>query len=219
MQVLCPLPHAPLIYGVGLNYIKHIEECGYPMPEYPSNFVKPPDALNGPYSDIHVGDSHLDIDYEGEFSFVVGKDARAIDSVSCADYILGYTVGNDVTSRYWQRVPGIGNSYGKSADGFAPIGPVIVNTSLVTPDELELITKVNGQERQRSGLDDMRFKAGEILAHLSKFNTVRAGTVIMTGTPAGVGAFMSPPSWLKNGDVVEISISGIGTIRNRVVFI
>ena len=127
-------------------------------------------------------------------------------------------MGNDFTSRHWQRVPGVGNSYGKSADEFAPIGPVILSTNAANPDELELVTKVNGQERQRSGLNDMRFKAGEILAHLSRFNTIRAGTVIMTGTPAGVGAFMKPPSWLKNGDIVEISISGIGTIKNRFIF-
>ena len=149
---------------------------------------------------------------------MVGKDAKAIDAPDGLDYILGYTVGNDVTSRHWQRVPGIGNSYGKSADEFGPIGPVIVATDVVNPDELVLVTRINGEERQRSGLDDLRFKACDILAHLSRFNTVRAGSVVMTGTPEGVGAFMKPPSWLKHGDVAEVSISNIGTIRNRFVF-
>ncbi|KAM5358166.1 hypothetical protein ACJZ2D_015529 [Fusarium nematophilum] len=217
-EVLCPLAQVPLVYGVGLNYEKHIVECGYPTPEYPSSFVKPPDALNGPYSDVHVGSKHPDIDYEGEFVFIVGRDASAVDAAHATDYILGYTVGNDVTSRHWQRVPGIGNSFGKSADGFAPVGPVIVATDVVEPEGLELVTMVNGEERQRSRLDDLRFKAGDILAHLSRFNTLRAGTVVMTGTPAGVGAFMNPPSWLRDGDVVQVSISGIGTIRNRFVF-
>ncbi|KAM5347560.1 hypothetical protein ACJ41O_007384 [Fusarium nematophilum] len=212
------MAQVPLVYGVGLNYEKHIVECGYPTPEYPSSFVKPPDALNGPYSDVHVGSKHPDIDYEGEFVFIVGRDASAVDAAHATDYILGYTVGNDVTSRHWQRVPGIGNSFGKSADGFAPVGPVIVATDVVEPEGLELVTMVNGEERQRSRLDDLRFKAGDILAHLSRFNTLRAGTVVMTGTPAGVGAFMNPPSWLRDGDVVQVSISGIGTIRNRFVF-
>ena len=212
------MPNIPLVYGVGLNYNRHISECGWPTPEYPGGFLKPADALNGPYSDVHVTSNHPEIDYEGEFVLLVGRDAKAVNPAHAADYILGYTVGNDVTSRHWQRVPGIGNSYGKSADGFAPIGPVIVSTEAVNPDDLELVTKVNGEERQRSRLDDMRFKAGDILAHLSRFNTIRAGTVIMTGTPAGVGAFMKPPSWLRHDDVVEVSISGIGHIRNRFVF-
>ncbi|EXJ75076.1 uncharacterized protein A1O5_01772 [Cladophialophora psammophila CBS 110553] len=217
-KVICPLPASPLVYGVGLNYSKHIAECGYPTPEYPTSFIKPPDALVGPYSDIRVSKSHPQIDYEGEFTFVVGKDAKAIESKHAADYILGYTVGNDVTSRQWQRVPGIGTNYGKSADGFAPIGPILVATDVVDPDQLELITRVNGKERQRSGLDDLRFKAGDILAHLSRYNTIREGTVIMTGTPAGVGAFMDPPVWLKQDDVVEVEISSIGTIKNRFLF-
>jgi 2-keto-4-pentenoate hydratase/2-oxohepta-3-ene-1,7-dioic acid hydratase in catechol pathway len=137
------------------------------------------------------------------------------------DYVLGYTVGNDVSSRYWQdktRSSGQ-HGYGKSMDKFAPLGPVLVSTNVITdPTKLHIYTRVNGEERQNSGTDNMIFDVPTLIRHLSRGITLRPGTVIMTGTPDGVIAFMKPSPWLKNGDVVECEITGIGKIRNKMVF-
>ena len=137
------------------------------------------------------------------------------------DYVLGYSVGNDISSRYWQdktRSSGQ-HGYGKSMDRFAPVGPLLVSTSAIPdPSALSLTTHVNGELRQRSGTDNMIFDVLAIIRHLSRGTTLRPGTVIMTGTPDGVAAFMKPSPWLRDGDVVEIEITGIGKIRNKMVF-
>jgi 2-keto-4-pentenoate hydratase/2-oxohepta-3-ene-1,7-dioic acid hydratase in catechol pathway len=153
---------------------------------------------------------------------IIGKDCKNLSpSQNPLDYVLGYTVGNDVSSRYWQdktRSSGQ-HGYGKSMDKFAPLGPVIVSTAEIPdPSKLEIITHVNGESRQKSGTDSMIFDIPSLIRHLSRGMTLRAGTVIMTGTPDGVAAFMKPSPWLKNGDLVEIEITGIGKIRNRMVF-
>ncbi|KAG8664510.1 hypothetical protein FPOAC2_14377 [Fusarium poae] len=181
-------------------------------------FMKPPGALNGPLSDITVDPQCRQIDYEGELVVIIGKDCKNASSPAEAlDAVLGYTVGNDVSSRDWQvpEVSGNQHGYAKSFDGFAPIGPLIVSTDLV-PDvgKLRLQTLVNGEVRQSAQLDDLLFGVAEIIMHLSRATTLKAGTAIMTGTPGGVAAFMKPQAWLKNGDVVEVVITEIGTIRN-----
>lgn len=147
------------------------------------------------------------------------KNLKASDDVS--DYILGYTAGNDVSSRYWQMPERSGNQHGsaKSFDKFAPIGPVITSTSIIPdPEQLQMECFVNGEKRQSTRVDDLIFGIPSILQHLSRGATLRKGTVIMTGTPSGVAAFMKPPAWLQNGDVVEVRIDKIGSIKNRVVF-
>lgn len=191
------------------------------MPPFPTIFNKPPSTLNGPYSDIVISPECPNIDYEGELTVIIGRDVKDVKAEDVVDYILGYTVGNDVSSRYWQIPERSGHQHGyaKSFDGFAPIGPVIVSSMAADPKTMTLTTRVNGEERQRSGVDDLLFAVSDIVAHLSRATTLSAGTVIMTGTPGGVAASMTPPAWLKNGDVVEVSISGIGTIRNRFVFL
>jgi 2-keto-4-pentenoate hydratase/2-oxohepta-3-ene-1,7-dioic acid hydratase in catechol pathway len=135
--------------------------------------------------------------------------------------VLGYSVGNDVSSRYWQdktRSSGQ-HGYAKAMDGFAPLGPVIASTRVIqNPSKLQLTTHVNGELRQSAGTDSMIFDVATVIRHLSRGITLRAGTVIMTGTPDGVAAFMKPSPWLQDGDVVEIEISGIGKIRNKMVF-
>ncbi|KAL4935965.1 hypothetical protein BDV06DRAFT_233817 [Aspergillus oleicola] len=220
-EILSPLASTPIIYGVGLNYKTHIAEAGFPTPPYPTIFVKPPDALNGPYSDIPVDSQCLNMDYEGELGVIIGKDTKNADPATAIDHVLGYTVVNDVSSRYWQMPERSGQQHGyaKSFDGFAPLGPMIVSAAVADPDQLTLVTRVNGEERQRAGIDDLLFKVGDIISHLSRATTLHAGTVIMTGTPGGVAAFRQPPVWLQDGDVVEVSISGIGAIRNRFAFI
>lgn len=154
---------------------------------------------------------------------MVGKDVKNFNTEkdNVSDFILGFTVGNDVSSRYWQNPERSGNQHGtaKSFDKFAPIGPVITAPSAMPElGQVRLQSFVNGQERQSTLCDDLIFDLPAILAHLSRGTTVRKGTVIMTGTPSGVAAFMKPPAWLKNGDVVEVHLENVGTTRNEFKF-
>lgn len=153
---------------------------------------------------------------------IIGKDLKNLaDDEAATPYILGYTVGNDVSSRYWQMPERSGNQHGyaKSFDKFAPIGPIIASPRAIPdPANLTLRTTVNGEQRQETRTDDLIFDIAAILKHLSRGTTLRRGTVIMTGTPSGVAAFLKPPVWLKDGDLVEVEISGIGKIANRMVW-
>lgn len=153
---------------------------------------------------------------------VIGKDCRdlTVDD-DFSEYVLGYTAGNDVSSRYWQMPERSGHQHGyaKSFDKFAPIGPVITSTSVIpNPADLRMECFVNGEKRQSTGIDDLIFDVPAILQHLSRGTTLRRGTVIMTGTPSGVAAFMKPPAWLKDEDVVEVHIDKIGSTRNAFSF-
>lgn len=185
-------------------------------------FTKPPDALSGPFDDIaiHV-DAQKMLDYEGELCAIVGKDAKDVSEEDALQYVLGYTVGNDISARNFQLPDTSGGQYcyAKSFDGFAPVGPCIVSSALIPdPQKLHLVTKVNGDIRQQTSTEDMIWSVKQIIAHLSRGTTLRRGTVIMTGTPSGVGLFMNPKGFLKSGDIVEVTIDEIGTIANRIVF-
>jgi 2-keto-4-pentenoate hydratase/2-oxohepta-3-ene-1,7-dioic acid hydratase in catechol pathway len=178
-------------------------------------------ALAGPYDDIKVDPQCTNLDYEGELCIVIGKDCKnfAADN-DFTEFVLGYAAGNDVSSRFWQMPPQSGNQHGyaKSFDQFGPIGPAIISTSMIPkPHELELTTTVNGQLRQNTSTGDLLFTIPKIIEHLSRGTTLKKGTVIMTGTPSGVAAFMKPPPWLQNGDVVQVEISCIGRISNKMV--
>lgn len=194
------------------------------IPPYPVVFTKPADALNGPYSDVSIHpEAQGMLDYEGELTVVIGKDAKNVSEADALDYVLGYTVGNDVSARNFQLPDTSGGQFcfAKSFDGFAPIGPAIVSKDLIRdPQQLHLVTKVNGKVRQETETSDMIFTISKIIEHLSKGTTLRKGTIIQTGTPSGVGLFMEPKGFglLKDRDVVEISIDGIGSLRNKMVF-
>ena len=152
----------------------------------------------------------------------MGKDCKNATLDNALNHVLGYTAGNDVSSRYWQWKERSGGQHGsaKGFDKFAPIGPVIVSPAAIgDPHNLSLKTIVNGSEiRQSSRTDDLIFKIPEIIKHLSRGTTLRRGTVIMTGTPSGVAAFMKPPGWLKDGDIVEVEIEKVGRLHNKMVF-
>lgn len=212
----------PLVICIGLNYQKHATEANLRVPPYPVVFTKPADALAGPLDDVSIHpDAQGMLDYEGELTVVIGKDAKNVSEADALQYVLGYTVGNDVSARNFQLPDTSGGQfcYAKSFDGFAPIGPVIVASSLVAdPQKLHLVTKVNGELRQETETSDMIFSVAKIIAHLSRGTTLRKGTIIQSGTPSGVGLFMEPKGFLKNGDVVEVSIDGLGAIRNKMVF-
>lgn len=193
------------------------------VPDHPVVFTKPSDALAGPYEDIHIHpEVQKQLDYEGELTVVIGRDGKNIKEEEALDYVLGFTCGNDLSARDYQvpnSVSGGQYSYAKSFDGFAPIGPCITSTAIIpNPQELNYVTKVNGEVRQKTSTADMIWSVRQIIAHLSRGTTLRAGTCIMTGTPSGVGLWMQPPKFMKDGDVVEVEIERIGAIRNKVIF-
>ncbi|KAL3468906.1 hypothetical protein BJX99DRAFT_268910 [Aspergillus californicus] len=222
-QLLCPLESTPIIICIGLNYKKHAAEANLPIPKYPVIFTKPADALHGPRQPVLIpkGAQKM-LDYEGELTFVVGRDVKNLPmdaDYSLDEYILGYTAGNDVSARNYQVPDASGGQfcYAKSFDGFAPIGPYIVSPSAIPNIQaLRYTTRVNGEVRQETGTEDMIWSVKEILRHLSQGTTVRAGTVIMTGTPAGVGYFTK--RFLQDGDVVEVDIERVGRLSNTMQY-
>jgi 2-keto-4-pentenoate hydratase/2-oxohepta-3-ene-1,7-dioic acid hydratase in catechol pathway len=193
------------------------------VPKHPVVFTKPANALAGPLDDIHIHpEVQEQLDYEGELTVVIGRDAKNVQANEALSYVLGYTCGNDFSARDYQvpsTVSGGQYSYAKSFDQFAPIGPCITSAALIPdPQALSYVTKVNGEVRQKTSTADMIHSVKQVIAHLSRGTTLRKCTCIMMGTPSGVGLWMSPPRFLKDGDVVEVDIEQIGAIRNIVVF-
>ncbi|GFF48268.1 hypothetical protein IFM51744_06784 [Aspergillus udagawae] len=217
-KLLCPIERTPIIILVGLNYQSHVNEAKLNVPKYPPIFVKPADALAGPFDtiDIHP-DAREMLDYEGELTVVVGRDAKNISEEDALDYVLGYTAGNDLSARNFQlpEASGMQFGYSKSFDQFGPIGHTIVAASQISdPQDLRLVTRVNGEAKQQTSTNDMIWSVRQIISHLSRGMTLRKGTVIMTGTPAGVGFFTK--EFLKAGDVVEVEIEGVASVKNKI---
>ncbi|RSL56895.1 hypothetical protein BHE90_014371 [Fusarium euwallaceae] len=219
-KLLCPLPDAPSVLCVGLNYKLHSNETNFIIPKKPVIFMTPAERLTGPLDDIIAhDDAQPMLDYEGELTFILSKDAKDVKEEDALDHVLGYTVGNDVSARNLIPVEISGNQMGhsKSFDTFGPIGPCITSARLIPdPQALHLVTKVNGQTRQDTQTSEMLFSVKQLIAYASKNRTLKAGTVVMTGTPSGVGWFSD--GLLGHGDVVDIEISNIGSISNKVVF-
>lgn len=190
------------------------------IPKYPVIFTKPADALAGPHDAVPIHkDAQPMLDFEGELTVVIGRDAKNVTEADALGYVLGYCPGNDVSARNFQLKDASGGQFGyaKSFDGFAPVGPALWSPAAVPdPQRLRLVTRVNGVVRQETGTDDMIWSVRQIIAHLSRGTTLRRGTVIMTGTPAGVGFFQK--SFLKDGDVVEVELEGLGKVQNTMKF-
>jgi 2,4-didehydro-3-deoxy-L-rhamnonate hydrolase len=210
------------IFCVGWNYTKHFEEGAAKrdekLPDHPAFFSKSSGALIGPGDDIP---SHKDVtaslDYEVELTVVLGERGRDIARGDALDHVFGYTVGNDVSAREVQRRHGGQWLKGKSLDGFCPLGPwIVTRDEIPDPQELEVSTRVNGEERQRSKTDRMIFEVADLISRLSEGMTLGAGDVLLTGTPEGVGMGMEPPRYLSPGDVIECEVSSIGVLRNAV---
>ncbi|KAI2775740.1 hypothetical protein F4815DRAFT_504106 [Daldinia loculata] len=220
-KLLSPVPSTPLFVCIGLNYADHAKEANLAIPPNPVIFTKPSDALTGPYSDVPVPPEAELMDYEGELCVIISKTGKKIPEEKALDYVLGITAGNDLSSRKWQRPPYSGGqfTYAKSFDYFTPIGPTILHASLIASKApLKIKTTVNGEIRQNGSTSDMLFNIEKIIAHASRGTTLRQGTIIMTGTPAGIAAKWPGQPWLKDGDVVEVDISGIGSLKNKLVF-
>ncbi|KAL9553655.1 hypothetical protein MBANPS3_003188 [Mucor bainieri] len=226
-QILSPLSRdqVPIIKCIGLNYKAHIAEGGRTPPPYPSVFIKPAHCLADTFEDIPITKiAQTTVDYEGELTIVIGKTGKDIPISEVSEYIAGYTVGNDVSNRLWQRDPKHAGGvpqwcFSKGFDKFAPIGPVVVsNTLLGDRPALDLQTRVNGEVRQSTNTSDLLFHVPEIVSFISQGTTLEKGTIIMTGTPAGVAMGMKEPRYLNDGDLVEVEIQGIGRVANHMVF-
>ncbi|KAK7727233.1 hypothetical protein SLS63_007284 [Diaporthe eres] len=227
-RLLGPLSQAdvPILRCVGLNYAKHIREAGRKPPPFPFIFFKPSTCVHDHGADVVVPRIAQDdqADYEGELCFVIGKDAKDVSREDALSYVAAYTCGNDVSSRKLQRDPAFAGvipqwGFSKGFDTYAPLGPCLVRSDLVgDPTKLDLATVVNGQVRQKESVGDLLFDCAYLISYLSSGTTLQKGSVIMTGTPGGVGMGMSPPQWLKPGDKVEVNISKIGTLRNGVQY-
>lgn len=220
-KLLAPLQPAAILC-IGLNYREHAKETGTPLPKYPVLFMKNPAALNHPGDPIVLPRLCMDppeVDYETELAVVIGKPAKNVPASDALNYVKGYTVGNDISARRWQKHGGAGQWVrGKSFDTFCPLGPELVTADEVPdPQSLQLRCILNDEVMQDSNTSDMIFPVAELIEYLSGGMTLLPGTVILTGTPSGVGFTREPPVFLKSGDTVEVSVEGIGRLRNSVV--
>ena len=216
-------PVAPTqILCIGLNYKQHAAEVGAKsLPERPILFMKSLNTLQHPGDPILIpthAASH-EVDYECELAVVIGKPCRNVSREKALDYVLGYTCANDVSARDWQIKWGSGQwCRGKSFDTFAPLGPVLVTADEIPdPNNLGIRTIVNGEKVQDWTTGDMIFDVAALIEFLSGSSTLLPGTVILTGTPHGVGMGFNPQRWLKAGDTVTIEIDGIGALTNPVL--
>lgn len=218
-KLLAPL-QPPLILAIGLNFREHARETKQPVPEYPVLFMKNPWGTQNPGDPILIPTRlpSTKVDYEAELVAVLGKTCKNATRENALGFVLGYTCGNDVTARDWQKSFG-GNQWcrGKSFDTFAPLGPCLVTRDEIPdPQALTLRAVVNGEERQRSSTADHIFSVADLIVFLSGSTTLPAGTAIFTGTPSGAGFARTPPVYLAPGDTVTIAIDGIGELTNPV---
>ena len=206
---------------IGLNYKRHAAESNLPPPPYPVLFVKNPACAQNPGDPIEIPVKlpSTSVDYECELAVVIGKRCKNVSRADALTYVLGYTCANDVSARDWQRNGGGGQwCRGKTFDTFAPLGPVLVTRDEIpNPNSLRIRTILNGDTLQDWNTDDMIFDVPAIIEFLSASTTLLPGTVILTGTPHGVGFARTPPVFLKAGDTVSIEIENIGTLTNPVI--
>ena len=203
---------------VGLNYAKHARESGAEPPKEPVIFMKAPDTVIGGFDDIVIPPNSVKTDYEVEICVVIGKDALYLDSPAKAkEHILGYTISQDVSERHWQIERSGQWVKGKSFPTFNPVGPWIVTADEFDPSDVRLWSTVDGEKRQDSKTSDMIFGIDHCVWYISQFMELKAGDIINTGTPEGVGMGHKPEKYLKPGQVVETGIDGLGTIKSNVV--
>ncbi|NHM31704.1 fumarylacetoacetate hydrolase family protein [Neobacillus terrae] len=220
VRLLAPIPRpAKNIFCVGKNYADHAIELGSAadIPEHVMVFTKAPTTVTGPDTEVqnHSGITNQ-LDYEGELAVVIGKEGQGISRENALEYVFGYTIINDITARDLQERH---KQYfiGKSLDTSCPMGPWLVHKNeLENPGNLKIQTRVNGEIRQESSTNKFIFPIEEIISVLSKGMTLEPGDIIATGTPAGVGKGFKPPKYLSGGDVIEITVEGVGILRNTI---
>ena len=211
----------PAILAIGRNYADHAKEMGGGIEPYPTVFMKNPGSVVGPGEPIVIPKACREhgpqVDFEGELAVIIAEDVRDLAEATALEAVAGYAVANDVSARWWQK-HGSGGQFcrGKSFDTFCPLSAVSPASRVGDPNTCRLVTRLNGETMQESSTAKMLFTVPRILAELSRGTTLAAGTVILTGTPAGVGAGRTPPRFLRDGDVVEIEIERVGVLRNPV---
>jgi 2,4-diketo-3-deoxy-L-fuconate hydrolase len=203
--------------AVGLNYADHAEETGQAIPKEPILFNKLGNTVSGPFDDVVYPKGADRMDWECEIAFVVGKRARYVEEKDAMAHIAGYCICNDVSERGFQMDRNGQWMKGKSAETFGPLGPWLVTTDEIDPQDLAMELKVNGDVRQKGSTSTMIFSIPFLLSYITQFCVLEPGDVVTTGTPPGVGLGMKPPQFLKPGDVMELSIEGLGHQRQRVV--
>jgi 2-keto-4-pentenoate hydratase/2-oxohepta-3-ene-1,7-dioic acid hydratase in catechol pathway len=226
-RFLSPIPRPDRnIYCVGWNYLDHFEEGKNAradkhvetLPDHPVFFTKGTHTMNGPFDPIPQDTSNsTQTDWEAELAIVIGQRGKNIAEADAMNYVFGYSVYNDTTERDIQQKRHGGQWFkGKSVDGHGPMGPWIVTAGGVNLDDVRVICRVNGVEKQNASYKQMYFKVPRIIAELSRGMTLEPGDIIATGTPSGVGFARKPPEFMKNGDIMETEITGIGIIRNPI---
>lgn len=210
------LPAPGKVICAGLNYATHIREMGRELPTYPTLFAKFADSLTGPYDDVVAPAEDPMLDWECELGVVIGADAYRVAEEDAAGCIAGYTVVNDVSMRGFQRRTGEWLQ-GKIWQSSTPVGPVLVTADEFDPADAAITTRVNGQLMQQANTGDLVFTAAKLVAYVSTIVTLRAGDLLLTGTPGGVGLAREPQVFLRAGDVVEVEVAGLGRLENRFV--
>ena len=214
----CPLAGIGKMVCIGLNYTDHAAEVGMALPKEPTLFIKAPSAICSPDDPIVRPRGSVKLDYEVELGVVIGRDARYVSEADALRHVAAYCLVNDVSEREFQMEHGGTTTKGKSADTFGPTGPWLVTADEASdPQALALWTTVNGERRQNGNTAKMIFSVASLIAYVTRFMSLRAGDVISTGTPAGVGHGQKPPKYLQPGDVVEMGITNLGTQRHKVI--
>ena len=217
-RIGAPIHNPTKVICVGLNYLGHIKEANAETPKEPIIFMKAPDSVVGPNDDIVIPPASDATDYEVELAIVIGKKALYLDSPEQApDYILGYSISQDVSERHWQLERSGQWVKGKSFPTFNPIGPCIVTADEIDGSNLRLWCSVDGQMRQDSNTNDLLFGIDHIIWYISQFMELHPGDIINTGTPFGVGLGFKPPQYLRAGNVLRTGIEGIGEIQSNLV--
>ncbi|MCK9618450.1 MAG: fumarylacetoacetate hydrolase family protein [Lentimicrobiaceae bacterium] len=218
-KVLSPIMPSTILC-IGLNYRYHAKESGMNIPDYPILFLKALNAVQNPGDPIFLPRQleSKEVDYEGELAVIIGKECKNVSKEKALEYVFGYTCANDVSARDWQFKYGGGQwCKGKTFDSFCPLGPHIVTTDEIkAPNSLKIRTILNGETVQEGNTDDMIFNVAALIEFLSGSTTLKPGTVILTGTPHGVGMASDPPRWLKTGDKIVVEIEKIGQLINTV---
>ena len=229
-KLLAPIQNPTMVLSVGMNYHEHLKEMKTPVPEKPAAFTKSVASIIGPDAPIRIPPGNPDmLDWEGEFSVVIGKHCHRVKAAQALDYVAGYTLVNDVSARDWVAPifssTGImgpihaweQNLLGKMFPSFCPMGPVLATKDEVgDPGKVRITTKLNGKIMQDANTDDLVFSVPQLIEYYSQFYLFRPGDVITTGSPSGVGFGRNPKVFMKAGDVVEVEVQGIGILRNPI---
>lgn len=212
----CPLVRPSKIVCIGLNYIDHAKETNATPPAEPVIFLKSTSSITGPFDDIIIPKNSVKTDWEVELAVVIGKKCSYVEEADTMNFVAGYVMHNDVSEREFQLERGGTWDKGKGCDTFAPIGPFFATKDEISdPHQLRLWLKLNGKIMQDGTTANLIFNIPQIVAYTSKFMTLLPGDIISTGTPAGVGLGMKPPLYLKDGDIIELGIDGLGEARQQ----